>query len=45
MCTSLGQDALLTGVPPAVVDVLQLTCPGLVVIVSVKTHDRIETIE
>ena len=30
-CTSQGKDALLTGVPPAVVDTLQLTCPGLVV--------------
>ena len=31
LCTSQGKDALLTGVPPAVVDVLHLTCPGLVV--------------
>lgn len=30
LCTSQGKDALLAGVPPAVVDVLQLTCPGLV---------------
>jgi hypothetical protein len=29
--TSQGQDALLTGVPPSVVDTLRLTCPGLVV--------------
>jgi len=28
--TSQGQDALLTGVPPSVVDTLRLTCPGLV---------------
>ena len=31
LCTSQGKDALLVGVPPAVVNVLQLTCPGLVV--------------
>jgi hypothetical protein len=31
LCTSQGQDALVTGVPPAVVDTLRLTCPGLVV--------------
>jgi hypothetical protein len=30
MCTSQGKDALVTGVPPAVLDVLRLTCPGLV---------------
>jgi hypothetical protein len=30
LCTSQGQDALLTGVPPLVVDRLRLTCPGLV---------------
>jgi hypothetical protein len=29
--TSQGHDALLTGVPPSVVDTLRLTCPGLVV--------------
>jgi hypothetical protein len=32
LCTSQGRDALLTGVPPAVVDLLQVTCPGLVVV-------------
>jgi hypothetical protein len=32
LCTSHGQDALLTGVPPLVVDRLRLTCPGLVVV-------------
>jgi hypothetical protein len=31
-CTSQGQDALITDVPPLVVDVLRLTCPNLVVI-------------
>jgi hypothetical protein len=31
LCTSQGTDALLTGVPPPVVDALHLTCPGLVV--------------
>jgi hypothetical protein len=31
LCTSRGQDALVTGVPPSVVDTLRLTCPGLVV--------------
>jgi hypothetical protein len=31
VCTSQGTDALLTGVPPPVVDALHLTCPGLVV--------------
>ena len=31
LCTSQGHDALLTGVPPSVVDTLRLTCPGLVV--------------
>jgi hypothetical protein len=30
--TSQGRDALLTGVPRAVVDVLLLTCPGLIVV-------------
>jgi hypothetical protein len=30
LCTSLGKDALMTGVPPPVIDVLCLTCPGLV---------------
>jgi hypothetical protein len=34
LCTSQGQDALITGVPPAVVDLLRLTCPGLVAIAS-----------
>jgi hypothetical protein len=29
-CTSHGKNALMTGVPPSVVDVLHLTCPGLV---------------
>jgi hypothetical protein len=32
LITSQGQDALLTGVPPAAVEVLPLTCPGLVVL-------------
>jgi hypothetical protein len=31
LCTSQGQDALVTGVPPSVVETLRLTCPGLVV--------------
>ena len=31
LCTSQGKDALLTGVPPSVVDTLRLTCPRLVV--------------
>ncbi len=31
LCTGRGHDALLTGVPPSVVDTLRLTCPGLVV--------------
>jgi hypothetical protein len=31
VCTSAGKDALVTGVPPGVVEVLRLTCPGLVV--------------
>jgi hypothetical protein len=31
LCTGQGHDALLTGVPPAVVDTLRLTCPGLIV--------------
>jgi hypothetical protein len=30
-CTSAGKDVCLTGVPPGVVEVLRLTCPGLVV--------------
>jgi hypothetical protein len=30
MCTSQGKDALVTDVPPRVLDVLRLTCPGLV---------------
>ncbi|MEP6916556.1 MAG: hypothetical protein ABJC89_12960 [Acidobacteriota bacterium] len=30
LCTSQGKDALLTGVPPPVVDALHLICPGLV---------------
>jgi hypothetical protein len=29
VCTSQGKDALITGVPAPVVDVLRLTCPGL----------------
>ena len=29
--TDHGRDALVTGVPPPVVDTLRLTCPGLVV--------------
>lgn len=29
MCTSQGKDARVTGIPPSVVDVLHLTCPGL----------------
>jgi hypothetical protein len=31
LCTSQGEDALLTGVPPSVVDTLRLTCPELAV--------------
>ena len=31
-CTSQGKDALITGVPAAVLDVLPLTCPGLLVL-------------
>ena len=31
LCTSQGKDALVTGVPAAVVEALRLTCPGLVV--------------
>ena len=31
LLTSQGRDALMTGVPPAIVDVLHLTCPALVV--------------
>jgi hypothetical protein len=34
LCTSQGQDALLTGIPAPVVDTLRLTCPGLVVSAS-----------
>jgi len=30
MCTSQGKDALVTSVPPRVIDVLRLTCPGLI---------------
>ncbi len=30
LCTGEGEDALLTAVPPSVVDTLRLTCPGLV---------------
>jgi len=29
--TSQGRDALITGSPPAAIDILRLTCPGLVV--------------
>jgi hypothetical protein len=32
LCTSQGKDALVTGVPPSVVDTLRLTCPRLVVV-------------
>jgi hypothetical protein len=32
LCTSRGQDALLTGVPPLVVDRLRLTCPDLLML-------------
>ena len=39
LCTSQGQDALLTGVPPLVVDRLRLTCPGLVV--TARSHRRL----
>ena len=31
LCTSQGRDALVTDVPPPVVETLRLTCPGLVV--------------
>ena len=34
LCTSQGQDALLTGIPAPVVEALRLTCPELVVIAS-----------
>jgi hypothetical protein len=32
LCTSQGKDALVTGVPPSIVDTLRLTCPGLVAV-------------
>ena len=32
MCTSRGKDALITDVPASVLDVLRLTCPGLLVV-------------
>ena len=32
VCTSQGHDALITDVPPPVVDVLRLTCPELLVV-------------
>jgi len=32
VCTSRGKDALITDVPAAVLDVLRLTCPGLLVV-------------
>jgi hypothetical protein len=32
--TSQGRNALLTDVPGAAIDVLRLTCPGLVTVVS-----------
>ena len=35
--TSQGRDALVTGVPPPVVETLRLTCPGLV---SLVHHER-----
>jgi hypothetical protein len=31
LCTSQGKDALVTGVPRAMLDVLRLTCPGICV--------------
>ena len=31
-CTSQGKDAMITGVPDAVIDVLRLTCPELLVL-------------
>jgi hypothetical protein len=32
MCTAQGKDALITGVPDAVVEVLRVTCPELIVV-------------
>ena len=32
VCTSRGKDALITDVPAPVLDVLRLTCPGLLVV-------------
>jgi hypothetical protein len=32
VCTGQGHDALITDVPPPVVDVLRLTCPELLVV-------------
>jgi hypothetical protein len=34
LCTSQGKDALLTDVPPAVLDVLRMTCPEHVVVID-----------
>jgi hypothetical protein len=33
VCTGQGKDALLTDVPPPVIDTLRLVCPDLVVVV------------
>jgi hypothetical protein len=32
MCTSQGKDALITGVPRSAIEILRLTCPGLVML-------------
>jgi hypothetical protein len=39
VCTSQGKDALITGVPPAVVEILRLTCPGLVTVAQAPGGD------
>ena len=46
MCTNEGKDALITDVPPAVIDVLRLACPEQIVVVTssdlppTETHSR-----
>lgn len=37
MCTSGGKDALITDVPPAVIDVLRLACPEQIVVVGARS--------
>jgi hypothetical protein len=32
--TSIGKGALITDVPPAVVDILRVTCPQLLVVID-----------